>query len=334
MDDSGRTELLREVLGSFNAHDLDAIMAHFSEDCVFEAPRGPEPWGRRFVGKDEVRRGLAARFEGIPDVQLRERRPLRVREPRRLGMDDQRHHDGRCAHRGARLRHLDVRSRRQDRPQGQLLEDSRSLIAAAGDGGVAPTVRLGMTGVSPPFSGLPVSSAAAVGRFNPPSGRNREGGEGTYDGTCSSACAQARPHLGDRRTRSSGGAGAGRRSRRGAVADGLQHAREQHLSEAPGVRPAQPGTRTPGGAPEDRRPERRHALLGDAGLRRLGRLRGRRSSGRRATTRRFSRSTTSRSRSSGRRCSSRSRRIPITYVEGDRLRGDHPVRPGRRHRRT
>jgi ketosteroid isomerase-like protein len=61
-------EVLREVLDAFNRHDLDAIMAAFADDCVFETPRGPEPWGRRFVGKDEVRRGLAQRFEGLPDV--------------------------------------------------------------------------------------------------------------------------------------------------------------------------------------------------------------------------------------------------------------------------
>jgi ketosteroid isomerase-like protein len=60
--------MLRDVLDAFNRHDLDAIMSHFAEDCVFEAPRGPDRWGRRFVGKDEVRRGLGARFEGIPDV--------------------------------------------------------------------------------------------------------------------------------------------------------------------------------------------------------------------------------------------------------------------------
>jgi taurine dehydrogenase small subunit len=61
-------QTLRRVLMAFNDHDLDAIMSHFAADCVFETPRGPDRWGRRFVGKDEVRRGLAARFEGIPDV--------------------------------------------------------------------------------------------------------------------------------------------------------------------------------------------------------------------------------------------------------------------------
>ena len=63
-----RLDVLTAVLEAFNRHDLDAIMAHFAEDCVLETPRGPDPWGRRFVGKSEVRRGLAARFEGIPDV--------------------------------------------------------------------------------------------------------------------------------------------------------------------------------------------------------------------------------------------------------------------------
>jgi ketosteroid isomerase-like protein len=61
-------EVLRQVLDGFNAHDLDAILAHFAEDCVLETPRGADRWGSRFVGKGEVRRGLAARFEGIPDV--------------------------------------------------------------------------------------------------------------------------------------------------------------------------------------------------------------------------------------------------------------------------
>lgn len=68
MSDERHVDVLREVLDAFNRHDLDAIMSHFSEDCVLETPRGPDRHGRRFVGKTDVRQGLAARFEGIPDV--------------------------------------------------------------------------------------------------------------------------------------------------------------------------------------------------------------------------------------------------------------------------
>jgi hypothetical protein len=68
MSDNRKLETLHEILDAFNRHDLDAIMSHFADDCVFESPRGPDVWGRGFVGKEEVRRGLAARFEGIPDV--------------------------------------------------------------------------------------------------------------------------------------------------------------------------------------------------------------------------------------------------------------------------
>ena len=68
MSDDRQVEVLLELLDAFNGHDLDAIMSHFAEDCVLEAPRGPDRCGRRFVGKAEVRGGLAARFEGIPNV--------------------------------------------------------------------------------------------------------------------------------------------------------------------------------------------------------------------------------------------------------------------------
>jgi steroid delta-isomerase-like uncharacterized protein len=61
-------ETLKEVLDAFNRHDLDAIMTYFSDDCTFDFPRGPESYGQRFVGKAQVREGLASRFKGIPDV--------------------------------------------------------------------------------------------------------------------------------------------------------------------------------------------------------------------------------------------------------------------------
>jgi ketosteroid isomerase-like protein len=68
MDAVRHVDVLRQVLAAFNAHDLDAIMEFFTEDCVFDAPRGPAPGGRRFVGKREVREGFQARIDGIPDV--------------------------------------------------------------------------------------------------------------------------------------------------------------------------------------------------------------------------------------------------------------------------
>jgi ketosteroid isomerase-like protein len=66
--DAANADVLREVLDAFNRHDLDGIMSFFADDCVFDAPRGPDPWGRRFEGRAEVREGLGARFKGIPDV--------------------------------------------------------------------------------------------------------------------------------------------------------------------------------------------------------------------------------------------------------------------------
>jgi steroid delta-isomerase-like uncharacterized protein len=61
-------ETLKAFLAAFNRHDLDAIMSFFADDCVLYMPRGPEPWGTRFMGKDAVREGLASRFAGLPDV--------------------------------------------------------------------------------------------------------------------------------------------------------------------------------------------------------------------------------------------------------------------------
>ena len=65
---SEATPSLQAVLDAFNAHDVDAIMSFFTEDCVFETPRGPAPGGHRLVGKEQVRRGFQARFDGIPDI--------------------------------------------------------------------------------------------------------------------------------------------------------------------------------------------------------------------------------------------------------------------------
>ena len=65
-------EMLRSVCAAFDEHDLDGIMAHFAGDAVFDAPRGPEPWGQRFVGTAQIREAFAGRFSGIPDVRYQD----------------------------------------------------------------------------------------------------------------------------------------------------------------------------------------------------------------------------------------------------------------------
>ena len=60
--------ILTALCEAFNAHDLDRIMAFFSDDCVLEMPRGDRPWGSRFEGKQNVRDALAKRFESLPDA--------------------------------------------------------------------------------------------------------------------------------------------------------------------------------------------------------------------------------------------------------------------------
>jgi ketosteroid isomerase-like protein len=67
-NESVTEDMLKIFLEAFNRHDLDAIMTFFTEDCVFDMPRGPHPFGQRFVGKSQVREGLGLRFKGIPDV--------------------------------------------------------------------------------------------------------------------------------------------------------------------------------------------------------------------------------------------------------------------------
>src|SRR5829696_7747095 len=108
---------LKALLEAFNAHDLDAIMSLFTDDCLLDTPRGPAPGGTRFAGKEEVRRGLQARFDGIPDI---------------VYADDRR------AHRGPRMRPLRAHGR-QDQPQGLLREDRRLTRGPASRMGATPS---------------------------------------------------------------------------------------------------------------------------------------------------------------------------------------------------
>jgi len=67
---------LKAFLEAFNRHDADAIMAFLADDCTMDAPRGPDPWGRRYRGEAEIREGILSRFRGLPDAHYGEDRHL------------------------------------------------------------------------------------------------------------------------------------------------------------------------------------------------------------------------------------------------------------------
>ena len=63
-------ELLEEICGAFNRHDVDAILSYFADECEWIMARGPDaPWGRRCVGKAEIGEVLRARFAVIRDMR-------------------------------------------------------------------------------------------------------------------------------------------------------------------------------------------------------------------------------------------------------------------------
>jgi ketosteroid isomerase-like protein len=68
MSDHVSYELLKGFLEAFNRHDLDSIMGYFAETASSTCREAPGLAAIITIGKDEVRAGLAKRFEGIPDV--------------------------------------------------------------------------------------------------------------------------------------------------------------------------------------------------------------------------------------------------------------------------
>jgi ketosteroid isomerase-like protein len=68
MSGKATVETLRQFTATFNQRDLESVMDYFTDDAVFVSPRGPNPWGTRFEGKERVREGLAARFAGLPEL--------------------------------------------------------------------------------------------------------------------------------------------------------------------------------------------------------------------------------------------------------------------------
>ena len=62
-------EFLDAFAQAFNRHDVAAILAAMTKDCVFEASAGPDVCCRRYDGPREVGKAFAEVFETFPDAQ-------------------------------------------------------------------------------------------------------------------------------------------------------------------------------------------------------------------------------------------------------------------------
>ena len=55
--------LLGAMDDAFNRNDIEAVMAFFAEDAIFDHAAGPEVHGTRFEGKDAIRAAFGGLFE-------------------------------------------------------------------------------------------------------------------------------------------------------------------------------------------------------------------------------------------------------------------------------
>ncbi len=61
-------ELVDAIGDAFNANDIDAVMAFFAEDAIFDHAVGPEPHGIRFEGRATIRTVFAGLFSKVENV--------------------------------------------------------------------------------------------------------------------------------------------------------------------------------------------------------------------------------------------------------------------------
>jgi taurine dehydrogenase small subunit len=59
---------LADTFDAFNRHDIDGVMKHFADDCVFYAVGGPEVYGAKIEGKDAIAAAFVGVWTGMKDA--------------------------------------------------------------------------------------------------------------------------------------------------------------------------------------------------------------------------------------------------------------------------
>ena len=65
---------LKATFDAFNRHDIDAVMTHFAEDCVFTTVGGSEVFGTRIEGRDAITQAFVAVWTAMPDAEWADHR--------------------------------------------------------------------------------------------------------------------------------------------------------------------------------------------------------------------------------------------------------------------
>ena len=59
---------LADTFDALNRHDVDAVMTHFADDCVFYAVAGDAKHGAKFEGTAAIASAFSAVWAGMPDA--------------------------------------------------------------------------------------------------------------------------------------------------------------------------------------------------------------------------------------------------------------------------
>ena len=58
-------ELLDEMFAAYNALDVEAVLAFFADDAIFDHAAGPEIHGQRFSGKSAIHEIFSSAFDSV-----------------------------------------------------------------------------------------------------------------------------------------------------------------------------------------------------------------------------------------------------------------------------
>ncbi len=59
---------LRDTFDAFNRHDVDGVMTHFADDCVFYTVGGDAAYGAKVEGADAIANAFSAVWTGMKDA--------------------------------------------------------------------------------------------------------------------------------------------------------------------------------------------------------------------------------------------------------------------------